>query len=399
MSNQIIQKIKDLTQLYNNEIIDIRRHIHKYPELSFKEYQTSKYIKDKLNLFGITDVKNVTETGVVAIVKGNKKDNTNQRKIALRADMDALPITEFNKTEYISQNNGVMHACGHDVHTAVLLGTAKIINELKNEFSGEVMFIFQPAEETFPGGAISMIKEGLFNEFNPDYIFGLHVQPLMEVGNIGMKIGDYMASTDEIYLTINGKGGHAATPDLLIDPVIISANILIGLQQIASRNCPANIPMVLSFGRVICEGRTNIIPDSVQLHGTLRTMNEQWRKSVHQKIENIATNIAKSFGATCDIEIAHGYPVLTNNQEATTLLKNAAVEIIGYENILNLDYRMTAEDFAYFSQKYKSCFFRLGISNGTKHNSNLHTTTFDIDEASISTGIKVMTWNAIKYIK
>lgn len=383
-------KAADLQQ----ELVAVRRHLHMYPELSMQEEKTSAYIQSKLKEYGIPFTAGIAVHGVVGLIKGK---NPEKKVIALRADMDALPILEKNQTGYTSQNPGVMHACGHDVHMTSLLGAAKIINELSNSFEGTVKLIFQPSEEKFPGGASMMIKEGVLENPVPSTMFGQHVLPTLEAGKVGMKPGKYMASTDEVYLTVKGRGGHGATPELNIDPVLIAAHILVALQQIVSRNAPPQLPAVLSFGRFIAEGRTNIIPNVVKLDGTLRTFDEKWRLEAHQKITKMAASIAEGMGGTCEVFIDKGYPFLVNDEQTTAKAKQYATEYLGSENVMDLDLRMTAEDFAYFSQSVPSCFYRLGIRNesrGIIH--NLHTDQFDVDESSLETGAGLMAWMAIR---
>lgn len=383
-------KAADLQQ----ELVAVRRHLHMYPELSMQEEKTSAYIQSKLKEYGIPFTAGIAVHGVVGLIKGK---NPEKKVIALRADMDALPILEKNQTGYTSQNPGVMHACGHDVHMTSLLGAAKIINELSNSFEGTVKLIFQPSEEKFPGGASMMIKEGVLENPVPSTMFGQHVLPTLEAGKVGMKPGKYMASTDEVYLTVKGRGGHGATPELNVDPVLIAAHILVALQQIVSRNAPPQLPAVLSFGRFIAEGRTNIIPNEVKLDGTLRTFDEKWRLEAHQKITKMAASIAEGMGGTCEVFIDKGYPFLVNDEQTTAKAKQYATEYLGSENVMDLDLRMTAEDFAYFSQSVPSCFYRLGIRNesrGIIH--NLHTDQFDVDESSLETGAGLMAWMAIR---
>lgn len=376
------------------ELIAIRRHLHMHPELSMQERETSAFIQSKLTEYGIPFSAGIAVHGIVGLIKGK---NPESRVVALRADMDALPIVEKNTVDYCSQTPGVMHACGHDVHMTSLLGASKILNELKNEFEGSVRLIFQPSEERFPGGASMMIKEGVLENPVPQQMFGQHVLPTLEAGKVGMKPGKYMASTDEVYLTVKGKGGHGGTPELNVDPVLISAHILVALQQVVSRNLPPQLPAVLSFGRFIAEGRTNIIPNEVKLDGTLRTFDEKWRSEAHRKIEKIATSIAEGMGGECIVFIDKGYPFLVNDDKVTADARQYAIEYLGEENVVDLDMRMTAEDFAYYSQLVPSCFYRLGIRNesrGIIH--NLHTDRFDVDESSLEIGAGLMAWMAAK---
>jgi amidohydrolase len=334
---------------------------------------------------------------VVGLIKGK---NSGSRSIALRADMDALPITEENETGYRSENPGVMHACGHDVHMTSLLGAAAILNELKGEFEGSIKLIFQPSEEQFPGGASMMIAEGVLDNPRPEKMFGQHVLPTLEAGKVGFRPGKYMASADEVYLTVKGRGGHGATPELNVDPVLIAAHILVALQQIVSRNAPPQLPAVLSFGRFMADGQTNIIPNEVKLDGTLRTFDEKWRAEAHVKITRMAQSIAEGMGGSCEVFIDKGYPFLVNDAEVTEKARLAAVEYLGAENVVNLDLRMTAEDFAYYSQQLPVCFYRLGVRNEAKgivH--NLHTPRFDVDESSLETGAGLMAWLAVKALE
>lgn len=383
-------KIKELSSNYHSEIIDIRRHIHANPELSEKEIKTADFIAAKLDEYGIAYEKGIADTGVVGLIKGK---NPNSKTIALRADMDALPIIEENSCEYKSNYIGVMHACGHDAHIASLLGTAKILNELKDEFKGSIKLIFQPSEESYPGGAIRMIKQGVMKNPKVNTIFAQHVEPEIEVGKVGMKSDMYMASTDEVYLTIKGKGGHAALPDKLVDPIVIAANIIITLQQIVSRNASPSVPSVLSFGRIIGEGRTNVIPDIVTVDGTIRTFNEPWRKEIHKKIKTTAQSIAKNAGGSCDVRIAHGYPFLVNDKKTTEKARKSAKEYLGEHNVLDINLKMTAEDFSYFADNAPACFYRIGTGNKKAGIiSTLHTSTFEIDEKSLEIGMGLMAW-------
>ncbi len=391
------EKVKTMASDYASEIVKIRRHLHAHPELSNQEFKTSEYIVEILTELEIPFEKGIFKTGIVALIEGKNPD---KKVIALRADMDALPINEQNKVEYLSQNKGVMHACGHDVHMASLIGTAKILNDLKDEFEGTVKLIFQPAEEKIPGGAKFMIEEGVLEDPTPTIMFGQHVFPELEAGKIGIKSEKYMASADEINITVKGKGGHAATPYMLVDPILIASQIITSLQQIVSRNTHFNMPTVLSFGRFIADGTYNVIPDEVELKGTFRTFDEDWRAKAHHKIEQIATSIAKAAGGDCDVFIDKGYPFLVNNVAVSDRAFKHAVEFLGEENVVELDLRMTAEDFAYFAQQVPSCFYRLGIRNEKRGiDSNLHTPTFDVDEKSLETGMGVMAWLTLEELK
>ncbi len=391
----LAQKVQDLVEQGKAETLATRRHIHQNPELSFEEFNTCKYVADKLRAIGIDEVEEgVANTGVVGLIKGKNPDS---KIIALRADMDALPILEANDVPYKSQNEGVMHACGHDVHTSSLLGATSIMNTLKGEFEGTIKLIFQPGEERLPGGASIMIKEGVLENPKPDNIVGQHVMPLIDAGKVGFRSGMYMASADEVFLTVKGKGGHAAMPEFFVDPVIITAQILIALQQVVSRSASPKVPSVLSFGKVQANGATNIIPDDVHVEGTFRTMDEEWRMKAHEHIRSIAENVAKGFGAECDVDIRVGYPFLKNDEVLTPILRGYAAEYLGEENIIDLDLWMAAEDFSYYTQTTDACFYRLGIRNEAKGiNSGLHTPTFNIDESALEIGVGLMAYMALK---
>ena len=390
----LLDKIKQLSQNYLPEVIEFRRHIHQYPELSFQEEQTAAFVKDKLENLGLKVKTGIGGHGLAAIVEGK---NPSKKTIALRADMDALPIQEENQVDYASKKEGVMHACGHDVHTASLLGAAHILSAIKDEFEGTVKLIFQPAEEKIPGGASLMIKDGILKDPEPEILFAQHVYPELEEGKVGFRKGMYMASADEIYLTVKGKGGHAALPQNNIDPILIFSHIVVALQQVVSRNALPYIPTVLSIGKINANGATNIIPQEVIAEGTFRTMDEDWRKEAHSKITQIAEGVAKSMGGECEVEIKKGYPYLINDPQTTQHAINAAHEYLGKDNVIELDLRMTAEDFAYFSQEKPVCFYRLGISNPKKGiDGKLHTSTFNIDESALSTGMGLLSWIAVR---
>lgn len=393
----IIKLIKQKAVKYKEEVIGIRRHLHQNPELSFAEFETSKYVCEKLTEFGVEFKSGYVKTGIVGLIKGNNPDS---KTVALRADLDALPIVEENNVSYKSNNEGVMHACGHDVHTSSLLGAAKILNELKSEFDGTIKLIFQPGEEKLPGGASLMIKEGVLENPKPSAIIGQHVYPQLEAGKVGFKSGMYMASTDELHVTVYGKGGHAALPHLTVDPILISAHIITALQQVVSRNSHPTTPTVLSFGKIIGNGATNIIPEKVDLEGTFRAMDEEWRLEAHDKMKKMAEQIADGMGGKCEFNIVKGYPFLVNDKNVTNNAKQAAVDYLGEENVVDLELRMTAEDFAYYSQQAPACFYRLGVKNDQKNlNSGLHTSTFNIDEDAIETSIGLMAWITINELK
>ena len=388
-------KITYLANQIYSDVVANRRHLHANPELSFHEYETCAYVAQKLDELGI-EYKKMANTGLVALVKGSKQSDA---VVALRADMDALPIVEANDVVYKSKNPGVMHACGHDVHTSSLLGTAKILTELKNEFGGTVKLIFQPAEEKLPGGANMMIKEGVLENPKPDAVLGQHVMPLIESGKVGFRAGKYMASTDEIYVTVHGKGGHGAQPQQNIDPVLITSHIIIALQQIISRVADPKTPSVLSFGKVIANGATNVIPNEVYLEGTFRTMDEDWRTKAHEKMKKMAEGIAEAMGGSCDFNIVRGYPFLINEEVLTADARAYAEDYLGKENVLDLDIWMAAEDFAYYSQVSDACFYRLGTGNVSRGiTSSVHTPTFDVDEDSLRLSTGLMTYIALKQL-
>ena len=386
-------RIKSLAQAYKQEVIDLRRHLHSHPELSFKEFQTAAFVAEKLKAIGITEIESKATTGWSALIKGK---NPEKKVVALRADMDALPIIEANEVPYKSQNPGVMHACGHDAHTASLLGAAKILHEVRDQFEGTIKLIFQPGEEIIPGGASLMIKDKVLENPRPQAILGQHVMPMIPAGKVGFRSGLYMASTDELYLTIKGKGGHGAMPETFIDPVLISAHLLVALQQIVSRVANPKIPSVLSFGRVEALGATNIIPNEVKIQGTFRTLDEAWRAKAHEKMRLIAQGIVEGMGGQLDFEIRKGYPFLKNEPALTARSVEAAQSYLGAENVLDLDIWMASEDFAYFSQEIDGCFYRLGTRNEARGiTSGVHTPTFDIEEEALEIGAGLMAWLAV----
>jgi amidohydrolase len=391
------EKIKLLAKAYKEEVVATRRHLHANPELSYQEYNTAAFVKERLEKLGITRIEQKATTGWTALIEGN---NPSKKVVALRADMDALPIIEANDVPYKSQNPGVMHACGHDAHTASLLGAAKILNELKDQFEGTIKLIFQPGEEVAPGGASFMIKDGALENPRPQGIIGQHVMPFIPVGKVGFRQGLYMASADELYITVKGKGGHAAMPETLIDPVLIASHMIVALQQVVSRAASPKIPSVLSFGRVEALGATNVIPNEVKIQGTFRTLNEDWRAKAHQKMLQIAHGIVEGMGGALDFEIRRGYPFLQNDPEMTARATEAAKAYLGEDNVLDLDIWMAAEDFSYYSQVIDGCFYRLGTRNEAKGIiSGVHTPTFDIDEDALEIGAGLMAWLAVSELE
>lgn len=393
---QMLQKVQQLAHTYAPDTVQLRRHLHANPELSFEEHNTVAYVKQVLESYGIHAV-SMAGTGLMALIEGK---NPEKKTVALRADLDALPITEANEVAYKSRNEGVMHACGHDVHTASLLGAARILQELRHEFEGSIKLVFQPGEEKFPGGASLMIKEGVLQQPAPTGIVGQHVFPLLPAGKVGFRAGMYMASADEIYITVKGKGGHAAMPEANIDPVLIASHLVVALQQIVSRHASPKVPTVLSFGKVEARGATNVIPDEVKLEGTFRTMDEVWRKEAHLKIRKLAQGLCESMGGHCDIDIKYGYPYLKNDPALTERARAAAEAYLGVENVVDLELWMGAEDFAYYSQQVPACFYRLGTRNEARGIiSGVHTPTFDIDEAALETSIGLMAFVALQELE
>ncbi|MFC5410479.1 M20 family metallopeptidase [Larkinella bovis] len=396
------EQIKALARHYAADIIANRRHLHAHPELSFNEYNTARFVAEQLKAIGLTPQEGVAGTGLVALIEGRGGNGalSENRVVGLRADMDALPIHEANDVPYKSTVEGVMHACGHDVHTSSLLGTARILQELRDQFEGTVKLVFQPAEEKAPGGASLMIKDGVLENPAPASMIGQHVAPNVPVGKIGFREGMYMASTDELYLTVIGKGGHGAMPDQLVDPVLIASHIIVALQQIISRNRkPAN-PSVLSFGRFIADGVTNVIPNVVNIEGTFRCMDEEWREDGLRRMKKMAEGMAEAMGARCEFTVVRGYPFLKNHPELTRRMRSAATEYMGADNIVNLDLWMAGEDFAFYSQVVDSCFYRLGTRNEERGIvSGVHTPTFDIDESALEIGAGLMSWLAVEELR
>lgn len=386
-------KIKALSARILPEIIQVRRHLHQHPELSFKEHDTCAFIKAQLTDMGV-HWRPIANTGVLAIIEGQSPAfNT----VALRADIDALPIHELNAVDYASKNPGVMHACGHDFHTSSLLGTAKILQQCRNEFKGTVKLLFQPGEEVLPGGATLMIKEGALLNPAPTAVIGQHAMPRIPVGKIGIRKGRHMASMDAIYVRIIGKGGHGAEPHNVIDPVLIASHVIIALQQVVSRMANPREPCVLSFGKVTANGAVNVIPDEVYMEGTFRAMNETWRAQALALITNMADKITSSMGGTCVLRIKRGYPFLVNEEKLTADIRQDAIDYLGEANVLDEDIWMAAEDFAYYSQITDSCFYLCGVGNAEKGiSSSLHSPTFNIDEDALGISTGLMAYFALK---
>ena len=392
----LLEKIKALSNSIAEETVANRHHLHMHPELSFQETATQAYVEKQLNAWGIPNSR-LANTGVVGIIEGK---NPGKKVVALRADMDALPITETNDVPYKSTNPGVMHACGHDVHTSSLLGTAHILQQVKDDFEGTIKLIFQPAEEKAPGGASIMIKEGVLENPKPISIFGQHVATNVPVGKIGFREGMYMASTDELYIKVIGKGGHGAMPDACIDPIVIASHIIVAMQQIISRNKNPKFPSVLTFGKIEGLGATNVIPDEVNIAGTFRAMDETWRAEGLAKMKKLAEGIAEAMGGEAIFEVLKGYPFLQNDPELTRKAKTAAIAYMGEDNVVDLDLWMAGEDFAFYTHHVDACFYRLGIRNEAKGITNgVHTPNFDIDEDALAIGPGLMAWLAVNELK
>ena len=389
MNPELTAFIKGKSIALYEKVKNYREHLHQHPELSYQEVETMRFVSEKLTQLGISHETGVGGTGVVALIQSEK--NLGNSCIALRADLDALPIIEENEVPYKSKVPGVMHACGHDVHTAILLGAAEILNEIKDDLPFPVKLIFQPGEEKNPGGATYMIRDKVLENPRVDKMYALHVFPDLPVGELGFHAGRYMASCDEIYITVNGKGGHGATPHQCIDPIVIGANIILQLQQLVSRKCDPKIPCVLSFGHFEALGATNIIPSKAILKGTFRTMDENWREQALKLVEQQVRDIAVAHGATVDIEISKGYPCVENDIALTNELAIKAKELIGNDKVHDLPIRLTSEDFAFYSQLVPACFFRLGVRNEEKGIVyGVHHPRFDIDSEALILGVRMM---------
>lgn len=385
----IKERIRQLAKDHAAEFIEIRHHLHAHPELSYEEYDTSAFVQQKLQSWGIPFVV-MAKTGVVGLLKGKNPD---KRVVALRADMDALPITEENDIDYKSTKPGVMHACGHDVHTTCLLGAARILHSLKDEWEGTVKLIFQPGEEKNPGGASLMIADGVLEDPKPGKIIALHVHPGLEVGRLSFRNGMVMASADELYITIKSKGGHAAAPQFTADTILIASQLVVSLQQIISRNNSPVNPSVLSITSFQGGHTTNVIPSEVKLMGTFRAMDEEWRFKAHELIRKQTTELVHALGAEASIHIDVGYPFVLNDEALGNAARQKAEEYMGAGNVEETELRMGAEDFAYYSHQVPACFFRLGAGNKAKGiTSGVHTPTFNIDENAIGIGMGMMAW-------
>lgn len=389
----MVDEIRKHAEAIYGDIVTIRRHLHKHPELSFQEYETAAFVKSQLDLLGIR-WRAVANTGILAEITGELPSHT---VIALRADMDALPINEQNDVPYASVHPNIMHACGHDFHTASLLGTARILTSMRSKFGGKVKLFFQPGEEVIPGGATHMIRDGVLENPKVDAVIGQHAMPHLEVGKIGIRKGKAMASMDSIFVRVIGRGGHGAQPHANVDPVVIASHIILALQQIVSRMAHPGDPTVLSFGKVIANGAINVIPNEVLMEGTFRAMNETWREEAHRRMTKMATEIAESMGGRCEFNIQRGYPFLINNEKLTDQVRQCAEEYVGADNVVEQDIWMAAEDFAYYSQQADACFYFCGVGNQKKGiGSSLHTPTFNIDESVLTLSTGLMTYIALK---
>lgn len=395
----MLDRIQKLNDDRFRDVVHLRRTIHKNPELAFEEHETSRLVLETLEPLDLQIETGVAKTGIVATLDGGRPGPT----VALRADMDALPIHEENEFDFASRNDGKMHACGHDAHTSSLLGTAMILSEIRDELHGSVRFLFQPSEEKLPGGAKPMIDEGALAELHggrPEVIFGQHVQPDLEAGRIGVRSGMYMASTDEIYITVKGTGGHAAAPHLLdADPTLVASHVYVALQSVISRHCPPDVPSVLTIGRLIADGATNVIPSKARLEGTFRSMDENWRFRAHDHIRRIASHTAQAFGAEAETEIVVGYPALFNDPESADFVRSAAVDYVGEPNVVDLDRWYASEDFAWYLKELPGTFYRIGTRNeekGIVH--GLHTPRFTIDEDALHVSPGFMAYLVWKYL-
>ncbi|MBK9147778.1 MAG: amidohydrolase [Flavobacteriales bacterium] len=388
------------------DMIAWRRHLHQHPELSFQEHGTAAFVAEVLKAEGMEVRAGVAKlspdakgTGLIAVVRGEK--SASNRCIALRADLDALPITELGKPDYCSLNPGVMHACGHDAHTAMVLGAGIALHRMRSEWSGNVMLVFQPGEEKEPGGASLLVKEGVLIDPKPQGIIGQHVTPELPVGKVGFRSGPFMAAADELYLNVKGRGGHAAQRDKLVDPILITAALLPRLYEEARSIVPKGEPMVISFGKLIADGATNIVPDTVRIDGTLRTFNEDLRARLHQLLPRVASEVAHCMNGECEFRLVKGSPVVKNDPELTARMRSVAVGLVGAENVVDMDIRMGAEDFAYYTHVMPGCFFRLGTGNPAKPGtqSGLHTAAFDVDEDALVIGAGMMALGALAELR
>ena len=390
----MIDAIKTTTEEVFPEVLALRRTLHRHPELSGDEQETARRVAEHLDGLGLDVRTGIYGHGILATLDGGEPGPT----LLLRGDMDALPIQEETGLDYASETEGVMHACGHDVHTSALLGAALILARHREAVHGQVRFCFQPHEERLPGGAKGMIDEGVLDDLDgtpgPEAVFGQHVKPGLPAGTIGVRSGWAMASADEIYITVEGEGGHAASPhELSADATVVASEIVGALQTVVSRHCPPGVPSVLTIGKMVADGATNVIPARAHMEGTFRAMDEDWRFRAHDLIRRIATRTAEAHGATADVEVKTGYPGLYNHEEPTSVVKAAATEYVGSENTIDVDRWFAGEDFAYFLQERPGTFYQLGA--GTEH--GLHTSQFVADDAALRTGTGFMAYLAWRY--
>jgi amidohydrolase len=383
----ILQKSSSL----KNEVIRLRRHFHMNPELSFNETGTASFIAGYLHENNISFRDGIAGTGIIGRIDGNKKGNM---VIAVRAEMDGLPVSETNKTSYTSNKRSVMHACGHDAHMAMLLGAARIMYDMRDQFSGTILLLFQPGEEKSPGGARLMIESGELGKPKPDIIIAQHVLPELETGRTGYKPGRYMASCDEIYITVAGTGGHAALPGLTTDQILITSHLVIRLKEaITKKASGSNIPTVFGIGKISGEGATNIIPDKVEIAGTFRTFDEEWRKESQELIKSVCEKTATEFGVKVILNIAEGYPVLINDEKLTTEAITLSSDLLGKNKVeVYTETRMSSDDFSFYSGLAPSLYFRIGIKKEGTEMKKLHSSDFDIDEESLETGVSNLCW-------
>jgi amidohydrolase len=397
-----MQEIKEFilkkSVAFENEVIEIRRHFHRYPELSYQETETSAFIAGWLDESGIRYKKDIAGTGIIATLEGSSKDG---KVIAIRAEMDALPVTEKGNTDYSSLNQGKMHACGHDAHMAMLMGATRLLNEMRDKFSGTVLLIFQPGEEKSPGGARLMIESGALNDPKPDIVIAQHILPELEAGKVGYKSGRYMASCDEIHITVTGRGGHAALPGLTTDQIYIASSLVVRLKdRMRSRQSLNNIPTVLGIGRISGEGATNVIPDKVIIAGTFRTFDEKWRSEGMDLVKSVSAETAKEFGVDINLRVEEGYPVLYNDEELTLKAVHLSEELLGKPNIEIYDNtRMSSDDFSFYSVLAPSLYYRVGIRKKDSEMLKLHTGEFDIDESGLKTGVANLSWLVFNLLK
>ena len=392
-------KIQELAAEIFPEVVALRRDIHLHPELSYEEVRTTALITDYLLGLGITPEPPLLETGVIALIRGEHKSSRG-KVVALRADIDALPLNEENLHGFCSLESGKMHACGHDMHTAMLLGAAKILSQMKDELAGDVLLIFQPAEEKAPGGAKPFLDAGLFRTFNPSVIIGQHCFPNVETGKVALCKGSFMAATDELYFTVTGQGGHASAPQKAADPVLAAAHIITAVQHLVSRVVPPHEPAVVSIASIHGGNAPNVIPRQVTMSGTMRTMNEDVRSVVQEKLRQTVEHVARGLGVEAEVEIRKGYPVLFNDLAVTDHAEVICSEYLGKENVLESEPLMTAEDFAYYLQECPGTFWQIGT--GTlphEKNNTLHSPTFNPSEHALEIGSGLFAYTALRFLQ